>query len=63
MQSDVAEPMDIIWGAAAIGRAIGVPTRRAFYLLERGLLPATKVGDSWCASRAALQKRLLGEEK
>jgi hypothetical protein len=40
----------------AIGEVIGASERRAFYLLEKRLIPATKVGESWCASRSALRR-------
>jgi hypothetical protein len=36
------------------------PTK-AFYLLSSGLLPATKVGDKWCAYPSRLRARLRGE--
>jgi hypothetical protein len=44
---------DIIWGA----EAIGVTERQVFWLLERGAIPATKIGGKWCASRARLLAR------
>jgi hypothetical protein len=47
------EPGDIIWGAANIGRVVGLTERQAFYLLETGKLPAKRNGR-WCASRAKL---------
>jgi hypothetical protein len=46
---------DIIKGVAAIADFIGEPRRRVFYLLERGYLPAGKIGSSWVASRSALR--------
>jgi hypothetical protein len=33
---------DLVWGAGPIGDEIGVNSRRAFYLLERGQIPARK---------------------
>jgi hypothetical protein len=36
------QPLRVIWGAKAIGAYIGLPTRKAFYLLEKGLLPGEK---------------------
>lgn len=56
------KPLDMLWGATAIAKAIGVNRRKAYYLLENGLLPAKKVGDSWCASRSALLRRLVADE-
>jgi hypothetical protein len=53
---------DVLWGAEAIGAAIGKPTRATFHMLERGLLPARKIGRQWVASRTALLRALTGEE-
>lgn len=54
---------EILWGAAEIGKAIGKSPRATFHLLERGLLPARKVGKQWCASRQRLLDALgAGEE-
>jgi len=47
-----------LWGAAAIAKAIGVSRRRAFYLLERGYIPARKIGDSWVAEASQLREAL-----
>jgi hypothetical protein len=49
------ENLDLIWGAEKIAVALGVPTRKASYLLECGRLPAKKVGGRWVASRAKLR--------
>jgi len=57
-----ADNFDLIWGAGAIGREINANTRRTFYLLQNGLIPARKIGESWVASRHALRRCLLGEE-
>jgi len=35
----------ILWGAAAIGAAVGLKPRRAWILLNSGLLPGRKVSD------------------
>jgi hypothetical protein len=51
----------IVWGAAAIGRVVNLSPRQAFYLLEKGLLPAQKVGARWCADERALQAHFEGE--
>lgn len=50
-----------IWGASAIARAAGLPDRAAAYhLLERGLLPARRVGRRWVTTRARLRRALTG---
>lgn len=45
---------DVLWGAARIGEVLGLKPRQAWYMLERGLLPAAKIGNKWSASRRAL---------
>jgi hypothetical protein len=52
---------DLIWGAKAIADEIGVGTRKAFYLLETGAIPARKINGLWVSSRSQLRARLLGE--
>ena len=47
--------LDLLWGARAIGAALGLDERQAYYLLESGALPmAKKVGKRWAVPRAAL---------
>ena len=57
-----------IWGAEAIGREAGcidndgnVDLRRTFYLLEKRLLPAVKVGRQWSSTRRRLRRFFSGE--
>jgi len=46
---------EVIWGAAAIGKIIGLNPRQTFHLLETGQLRgARKVGGRWCITRRAL---------
>ena len=40
-----------LWGARAIGEVIDLDEKRVFYLLERGVIPARKVGGKWVANR------------
>ena len=54
--------LDLIWGAAAIGREINANPRRTFYYLQNGLIPAKKVGELWVASRKVLHRHFLGED-
>jgi hypothetical protein len=46
------------WGAKAIGRVINRTERQAFHLLEKGLLPATKVGQCWVSTPRKLLDHL-----
>jgi hypothetical protein len=50
---------DLIWGAKAIAAELNQSERQTFHLLERGLLPAGKVGEKWVGSRKALRAHML----
>ncbi len=50
------EPLDLVWGAAAIARVIGQTTRATYHMLEAGELPARQVGRRWVASRKDLEQ-------
>ncbi len=42
------DPLDrFVWGGADIGKVIDKSTSQTFYLLEKGLLDADKVGRQW----------------
>jgi hypothetical protein len=56
----MSETEDILWGAAEIAAAIKRTVRQTNWLLERGQLPAKKVGNRWVASRKALRQALVG---
>jgi len=57
----MSESTTLIWGAANIAREIGRPVRATFHLLEKGHLPARKVGGQWVADRAVLRAFFRGE--
>ena len=64
-QTDAPSPIDdladdLLHGAAAIGAYIGVDERRAFYLLSKGYIPATKAGASWIGSKRRLRRYFSG---
>lgn len=46
--------LDLIWGATAIAKAIKAPRRKTFYLLEKGMIPAKKIGAQWVTTRSEL---------
>jgi len=57
-----AEEDRLIWGAKAIGAALNLGPRQAFYQLEAGRIPgATKWGRKWAAPRKALRQLATGE--
>lgn len=52
-----------LWGAGEIARALRMTERRAFHLLEKRKLPATKFGNRWVSTRRQLlQAVLAGDE-
>lgn len=53
--TDLDEP---IWGVRAIAGEANVTKHCAFYLLSRGLLPATKIGKSCVTTRRKIQLAL-----
>ncbi|TPK42622.1 MULTISPECIES: DNA-binding protein [unclassified Mesorhizobium] len=59
MKVATSDAIDLVWGAAAIGKEIKQKPRQAFHMLEAGLLPARKVGNRWVADRGKLRKFFL----
>jgi len=54
---------DILWGAAAIGRFLGVDERRVYYLAERKQIPIKKIGHKTItASKRRLRELFRGDE-
>lgn len=51
---------DLLWGAAAIATELGIPRRKAFYLLETGRIRAKKLGGLWVGSRSGLHEQFRG---
>jgi hypothetical protein len=56
---------EILWGATAIGREANivnengeVDIRRLYYMLEKGYLPAKKVGRAWMSTATAIRRAL-----
>jgi hypothetical protein len=47
---------DLLFGAEAISKEIGQSVRKTFYLLEKGLLPAGKVGGQWVGSSGTIRE-------
>jgi hypothetical protein len=53
---DIAfDELDIIWGVEAIAKAISRSQRQTFWILEKKLIPARKVGRLWAVSRRGLR--------
>jgi hypothetical protein len=50
------DPLDEpIWGARAIGEVIGRSEKSTYWLLDKGVLPATRVGKAWVSTRRRLR--------
>lgn len=56
MRAPAAQPLDLVWGAKAIGAVINRTERETFGLLESGELPAKKIRRRWVASRGKLMQ-------
>jgi len=50
-----------IWGAKNIGAVINRTERQTFHALEKGLLPAEKIGKTWVSTPRRLLSRIVGE--
>ncbi len=60
LKNSVSLADDVIWEAAQIAKVINRTKRQTVYLLEKGQIPARKVGGRWVASRSRLQAHLVG---
>lgn len=49
-----------VWGARGIGAVLGLPETAVWHLLERGHLPATKIGGRWASTRRQLLGQISG---
>lgn len=57
MQKDAGmavEQIDLLWGAEEIAKAIGRSRRSTFDMLDKGAIPAKKVGGRWVIERNKL---------
>jgi hypothetical protein len=52
---DGSPTLELIWGAAAIGKELGLTPRQCVHQLESGRLPARKHSGKWVASRTGLR--------
>jgi hypothetical protein len=67
VSSDKIDPDAPIWGARAIALAANVVDEdgkpdmsRVFYLLQKKLLPASKVGGTWASTQRRLRSVASG---
>ena len=57
-ENDLLPADDLLDGVRAIAAFTGFSRRRCFYLLQKGLLPAGKIGARWLGSKRAIRERL-----
>jgi hypothetical protein len=62
MAEQKTDSCDLIWGADAIAKELGLTTRTVFHMLSKGHLPGRRIGRRWVASKTALRARLYGED-
>lgn len=56
-----ATDLDIpVWGAPKIAKIVNVSTEQAYYMLERGYLPARKIGKQWVSTKRELLEKVIG---
>lgn len=53
--------LDLIWEVADIAKLIGRTERQTFHMLNKGELPAKKVGGRWVAERSKLIAFFMGD--
>jgi Helix-turn-helix domain len=58
------EPLatDLLWGVDEIARFIGVPLRKAYYLIDAGKIPVTKHGHRTIVASRNELRRLFAPE-
>jgi hypothetical protein len=61
MQESLSE--DLLWGINAIADEIGRTPRQTFHMAHNGQLPTMKCGGRIVASRAALRRHFMPENK
>ena len=52
---------EILKGCKEIANFINESERTTFYMLEKGQLPATKIGRKWRTTKTRIRKHLDGE--
>jgi len=54
MTTEKDPKLDLIWEVSDIAKLIGRSARQTFHMLNKGELPAKKVGGRWVAERSKL---------
>jgi len=60
MNDNMTKPLNLIWGAAAIGNVIGRSRRATFHMLEKGLIRGVKkVGGRWVGEYGKIREGFI----
>jgi hypothetical protein len=59
MMSELDKP---VWGVPAIAEIINRSTTKTYYLLEKGYVPARKIGKLWTSTPRELLGAVIGRE-
>ena len=59
MMSDLDKP---VWGVPEIAEIINRSTTKTYYLLEKGYVPARKIGKLWTSTPRELLNAVIGRE-
>jgi hypothetical protein len=61
-RNNVKEDLDTpLWGAREIAAVLNLTERQVWHKLEKGQLPAEKVGKLWVSTRRRLLGRISGD--
>ena len=58
---DDSQNLGVLRGAKSIGAYIGLNPRQAVYLLEKGDIPAKKMGGRWISTKNKLRRLVEGD--
>jgi hypothetical protein len=59
--SDLPDLDRPLYGVEAIGRAVGLSKSRTYYCLEKGYIPASKIGKLWFTTPRRIRVFLDGD--
>jgi len=54
---------DMVWGAAAIGRVLGMTRRQVYHACDQQYLPIFKVGSTVVCRRSTMMEYITAREK
>jgi hypothetical protein len=58
--AEESESLGVLWGAEAIARFVDRDEAEIYYLLQKNLIDADKVGDLWVSTKDRLRRQFGG---